>query len=258
MADPILGIADWEPNADPSAFFDEQRDDLIERHNQYESVSVAAGNVDLTATLDADGDPIDLRRFAFRFFGTPGTDRDVEFSESPGLHAVWNDTGDGSNVVCKTNTDTTGITVADGEKVFILIDASNIVHLFGGTGGGGSGKNWSAITPLQTTDATTTTLLSISLSGTDQAVTLQAIVQGRQPLTGDSIHANIFCAARNEGGATTFIGGGPSTIKDAGVNAWTITTDVDDSTDVLRIRVRGEASHTIDWTGIYVLVNQTD
>lgn len=98
---------------------------------------------------------------------------------------------------------------------------------------------------VQTTDATPTTLVDISIaSDTEKLITLK--VHGHEEATDDHIWKFMTIGAKNVGGTVSLVGGVDSaTGYDAGASAWTIVASV--STSNVRITVTGEAAHTIDW-----------
>jgi hypothetical protein len=82
--------------------------------------------------------------------------------------------------------------------------------------------------------------------------TIEIFGHGYEDATGDSIGFHIRGTARNEGGTSALVGTPVAeNHKDAGAAAWSVAMDADDVGDNLRIRVTGEASHTIDWKGRY-------
>lgn len=107
-----------------------------------------------------------------------------------------------------------------------------------------------ATVTVQTTDATVTTLLSVPLLA-GEAIALEAFGMAIEPANEQSLSFKILASASRTG-ATTRLNG---RIVDIAVNAaetpgpqdWVVDVDIDDTTDVIRIRVTGEASTTIDW-----------
>ncbi|KKN24764.1 hypothetical protein LCGC14_0891490, partial [marine sediment metagenome] len=99
----------------------------------------------------------------------------------------------------------------------------------------------------QTTDATQTTIVSISVtSGTSLYFTIKG--HGRENATGDTKGSKIEGIIENTGGTTVLVGSlHIIDIDTAGAATWDITAEANDGTDALDIKVTGEAAHTIDW-----------
>lgn len=99
---------------------------------------------------------------------------------------------------------------------------------------------------VQTTNATATTLFSNTQDDTC-VCKYTAEVTGFEPATGDSFSENIEATFKRNGGAATAVGAVVKSNRqeDAGATAWAITFDT--STNDVRLRVTGEASHTINW-----------
>ena len=114
-------------------------------------------------------------------------------------------------------------------------------------GGGGASTVPIETGKVQTTDATTTELLALSiLTGT--TVGFELFVMGREDSTGDSVFERIFGAIRRQGGTTSLVGSvSVDRTDDVGASTWTIDVAADDGTDELTVDVTGEAAHTIDW-----------
>ena len=100
---------------------------------------------------------------------------------------------------------------------------------------------------LQTTDATQTEIISISVaSGTTFGYRINIV--GNESATGDTVFESIFGAIHNQAGTTAIVGSDiVDRTEDAGAAAWVVTVAADDTTDALTVDVTGEASHTIDW-----------
>ena len=99
----------------------------------------------------------------------------------------------------------------------------------------------------QTTDATQTTIGSISVTE-DTSTSFKIRGHGRENATGDTLSTVIQGCIRNEGGTTALVGALDAVVfEDAGATAWDITAEANDGTDALDIKVTGEAAHTIDW-----------
>lgn len=100
---------------------------------------------------------------------------------------------------------------------------------------------------VQTTDATTTTLLSYNLP--DASITqVRSVVVARRPSNGDSAaYSAIASFKRHAAGATALVGSvtALATHEDAGAAGWLATMDVTGNT--FRVRVAGQASATIEW-----------
>jgi hypothetical protein len=120
-------------------------------------------------------------------------------------------------------------------------------------------KDATTVAYVQTTDATATTLHSQAVAA-ETAVSVTVVVQAREAATGDVRHETLTALIKNEAGTTSQVGTTQSlhtAIADAGAS-WTITLEDDPTPDEWRIRVTGEASHTIDWTAKIESIIQTD
>jgi hypothetical protein len=85
-----------------------------------DSISVAAGNVTLTTANNAD----DQARNALLFLtGNPGTTRTVTFPDAEKLTWVFNNTGDGSSIICSAGAGST-VTVLSGFAALISTDGA--------------------------------------------------------------------------------------------------------------------------------------
>ena len=100
---------------------------------------------------------------------------------------------------------------------------------------------------LQTTDATTTTIASCTVPS-NVACRLQVKVTAFESATGDCKSWDLFYNAKNVAGTLTVQKVTESVYEDAGASAWTAI--VDNSGTTLRIRVTGEAAHTIEWHAV--------
>lgn len=97
---------------------------------------------------------------------------------------------------------------------------------------------------VQTTDATATTLTSATIpSNVADCFTL--VVSAFQTLTGDSKSWNLAYRVKNVAGTVTVEKFQEMISEDAGAAAWTAVVDVSGTT--ARVRVTGEAAHTIRW-----------
>lgn len=117
----------------------------------------------------------------------------------------------------------------------------------GGVGGGGAGPTEATV---QTTDATVTNIATIAIaSGESLVVRGWGVAQGPS----DATEGYQFVAtAVNIAGTSSLVGS--ATITTMGAEAWSLTIDVDDTTDVMRIRANGVAATTIDWRVKYETV----
>jgi hypothetical protein len=99
---------------------------------------------------------------------------------------------------------------------------------------------------LQTPGDTQTDIDTLALAS-DTTVIFTAYVVGTETATGDTLAMEVSGAAKNDGGVASIVDAVTESrvAEDAGASAWSVTADVN-GTD-LRIRVTGEASHTIEW-----------
>lgn len=105
---------------------------------------------------------------------------------------------------------------------------------------------------VQTTDATVTTLLEVDV-GSGEAVAIEVFGTAIEPGNENSLAFKVLGSASNTGGTTRLNGFIVNIARDEtdspGVADWDIDVDIDDTTDVIRVRVTGEAATTIDWQG---------
>lgn len=159
-------------------------------------------------------------------------------------------------------------TVGAGQDNYVLTydDSSGTISLEAATGGGIAavvddtspqlggdldvngnlieGRSLSTAT-VQTTDATQTTLATYTIPTDDERV-ITARVRAHEDATDDSYWYVTTVGVKNVGGTASLIGSeSVSTGGDAGTSSWDVEIDVSGAT--ARIRVTGEASHTIDW-----------
>lgn len=97
---------------------------------------------------------------------------------------------------------------------------------------------------LQTTDATVTTIASQGVP-TDVACQANVMVSAFEAATGDSRTWNLEYFVKNDSGVVTATKIAERGNYDAGASSWAAVCDVSGTT--FRIRVTGEAAHTIDW-----------
>jgi len=102
---------------------------------------------------------------------------------------------------------------------------------------------------VQTTDATVTTLISVSLAELE-SITLKGTISAAQ-----SDHTNmvggdfLICARRASGGNVTLVGSVGTNVNSS--SAATFTCDVDTGTQTVRVRVTGVAATTYNWASSY-------
>lgn len=124
------------------------------------------------------------------------------------------------------------------------IDATSYVGLPSGSG--------YATNTVQTTDATPTTIATISM-GADDAVAIEALVIGDGP-TGKNYWAKIVGGVRRDGGGSAVLIGTPVvTSDDEGTPGYSATIVVSGN-DAL-IQITGAASETVDWTSKHLASN---
>ena len=119
--------------------------------------------------------------------------------------------------------------------------------------GGGTPLNVGTQATVQTTDATVTNIATIAVpSGSTISVRGFGMAQGPSQA---SVGFDFIATAHNAGGTTTLDG---QTIRhmDDNTNGWTLTIDVDDTTDVIRLRANGAGSTTIDWRLRYETIEE--
>lgn len=102
---------------------------------------------------------------------------------------------------------------------------------------------------VQTTDASETTLVSVSLAE-EEMITIKGIVNGyissRDAACGGDF---LLVAQRPSGGNVTLVGTAITNINTD--STATFTVDVDTGTETVRIRVTGVAAETWDWVASY-------
>jgi hypothetical protein len=106
----------------------------------------------------------------------------------------------------------------------------------------------STLLPVQTTDATATTLVSYDAPD-GRAIDYTASVLGYRPSNGDTYRIDLGVTYKRFGGGAPTIVGSLFTANeraDAGAATWDATIDV--SSNTVRVRVTGEASATINWS----------
>lgn len=131
--DPLLLTNDFEPSSEVDPL-NESRSDVIGKMVDYLEVDVASGDVNLETTTDSDGDAEALRFCSFKFTGTPGTDRTITLPAIKSTYDVWNDTGDGSNLIFQTSGSPlpATVTLADGAKTLLKVSDVFDVEDWGG------------------------------------------------------------------------------------------------------------------------------
>lgn len=99
---------------------------------------------------------------------------------------------------------------------------------------------------VQTTDATATSLVTLTQDDTC-VCKYTANVTAFEPATSDSLSVTVEATYKRNGGAATIVGAVVNTNRqqDAGAATWVVTFDT--STNDVRLRVTGEAAHTINW-----------
>jgi hypothetical protein len=99
---------------------------------------------------------------------------------------------------------------------------------------------------VQTTDATVTTLMSITCPN-NIACEVEIKLAAFELATGDAKSWTLRYFVKNVGGTLTVAKHHESAYEDAGAAAWTAIADATGTT--FRVRVTGEAAHTIVWQG---------
>lgn len=100
---------------------------------------------------------------------------------------------------------------------------------------------------VQTTDATATTLWSVSVSE-QTAITILALVTGLLSTHGETIGGYVHCTLRRDGGGNvTVVGSADVTSDEDSSGTPSFTVDADTTNQLARLRVTGEAAKTIDW-----------
>ncbi len=125
----------------------------------------------------------------------------------------------------------------------------------------GDAQSMAMVLCARTTNATQTTLTAGGgAAGTDNqlvlpdssAGTVTGEVIGRENATGDTKGWKFECVIRRgaNAAATAMVAAASVTqvAADAGAAAWALAVDADTTNGCLRLRVTGEASHTINWT----------
>ena len=133
---------------------------------------------------------------------------------------------------------------ADNSNAFSGFSAQSIADL--NTAGESSAT-------VQTTGVTETTLVALSMAS-NTGRTVRGWGHGYESATGDIIHFWILAGGNNVAGTSTLTEYTANLQTNAGSVNWEVLADVDDTADELRIRVIGEAAHTIDWTLRYVSI----
>lgn len=109
--------------------------------------------------------------------------------------------------------------------------------------GNARAQAFSDIANIQTTDATVTTLFSFT--PTDEAVTMLTVEVLAVLSTGAETNAYVRRARIKRDGGTVTVATPEETFTDEETAAWDCT--IDNSGTTVRVRVTGEAAHTIDW-----------
>ena len=94
----------------------------------------------------------------------------------------------------------------------------------------------------RTTDATVTTIATVEIPDSTSVMARISVIG--QNIT-DHIHHSSVNALYRNGVSATFISQFSNNSVSAGAGTWAITIDCTGTT--LRVRVTGQASHTIDW-----------
>ena len=168
---------------------------------------------------------------------TPGTDLiTFTFEES---NLSFTQVADDTTPELGGNLDVMGndiISVANGD-INILPNGTGVVNLHS--------LSVQPVATVQTTDATETSLQVITIpADTERVIVSRA--HCNEPATDDSAWFFSRFGVKNVGGTVSLLGGvSQDTGADAGASTWTVTVDVTGAT--VRIRVTGEAAHTINW-----------
>ena len=208
--------------------------------NATTTVDMSGGNV----TIPAPGTPETQDNQQLRYLCTGQTeDRALIVPQKPKFFAVTNasasfnvDVTRGTTVI-EVGTETTMLFYTDGM-------ANGLVSIAGGGGAGGVSSS------VQTTDATVTTLVSMPVA-TGESVAISLFGMAIEPANEQAIAFNVLASASNTGGTTRLNGSvvniASNPAETPGPADWVVVADIDDATDVLRVRVTGEAGTTIDW-----------
>lgn len=120
--------------------------------------------------------------------------------------------------------------------------------------GGGTPLNVGTEASVQTTDATVTNIFTVALAaGETKTIRGFGVAQGP---SNASVGFDFVVTAHRDG-ATSTSDGSQIRHNDTGANGWTVTFDVDDTTDVMRIRANGAGATTIDWKLRYEVITET-
>lgn len=111
----------------------------------------------------------------------------------------------------------------------------------------GAGERYASV---QTTDATATTLASVSVSEQD-CITVRALVRGAKSDYSAAVGGWVTGVVRRATGGNATLAGVDSGVVEDASGSPTFTIDADTSTQTARIRVTGEAATTYNWTCRY-------
>jgi hypothetical protein len=105
-----------------------------------------------------------------------------------------------------------------------------------------------------TTDATQTTLSDSKAITSNTVLAFTCKITASEAATGDVWVHEIKGAVKNVSGTTSLVDGTTDELiaEDTGAANWEVSIEANDTTDVLDIKVTGEASHTIDWTVVMI------
>jgi len=214
-------------------------------------IDVAAGGTILTARLDYQ------ENARFRLTGAPAGAFILEFTSTKGFIVISNQSGQ-TATVRSTGTPGDTIDVVAGEDKLLYNTGSvgeNILDI-SGTGGGGTSLT---ITTIQTTDATVTDIVNISLASGESKV-VRGYGIGFEPATEDAIHFDILAGGANTAGTSRAQGKKVTELSEIGSSpesSWVVDVIVDDTTDGIIVQVKGEAAKTINWEFQYEIIAKT-
>jgi len=104
---------------------------------------------------------------------------------------------------------------------------------------------------VQTTDATVTTIASVSVAE-DQALVVDGIIVGVQDDHSEAVGGRFMAVFRRAtAGNVTLVGSVDSSVQEDSGGAPTFTLDADTSSQTARIRITGVAATNINWVVTY-------
>jgi len=217
---------------------------LVFDYNNVERIRITpTGDIQLTGSfLDASGNEV-IIPVATGSAVNEITITNAATGNGPEISA----TGDDTNVDLLITPKGTGSLIFDGliwpsvdgtDGQSLTTDGSGNLTFTTISGGGGT------VATVQTTDATVTTLASISLAS-GSTVTVRGFGMAQGPSQA-SVGFNFTGCGHNAAGTSVRDGRVVDTMDD-NTNNYALDIDVDDASDTMRIRVTGIAATTIDW-----------